>query len=86
MLGVWNQGHPPENRLWYHNLRLLRQDIDDNLADTMGHDVSAQQLWVWKAFLRAFSLAHAGFVADEGVVGYTKLLGLVPVFNRHLQT
>ncbi|KAI7973269.1 hypothetical protein EIK77_004546 [Talaromyces pinophilus] len=67
VLGVWNQGHPPENRLLYHNLRILRQDLDDNLADIMGEDIFAQQLWFWKAFLGALSLAHAGFVADEGV-------------------
>ncbi|PCG97120.1 Hypothetical protein PENO1_064800 [Penicillium occitanis (nom. inval.)] len=86
VLGVWNQGHPPENRLLYHNLRILRQDLDDNLADIMGEDIFAQQLWFWKAFLGALSLAHAGFVADEGVVRYKKLLDLVPVFNRYLQT
>jgi hypothetical protein len=87
VLGVWNQGRPPENRLLHHNLRILKQDLEENYADIMGHDAAAQQLWSWKAFLGALSLAHADSVIDDdGLVGYTKLLDLVPVFSHYLQT
>lgn len=86
VLGVWNRGLPPENRHLYRNLLTLRRDLDESLSDIMGQDASSWQFWFWKAFLGAFCLAHVGFVVEEGVVSYTRLLDLVPLFNRHLQT
>jgi hypothetical protein len=85
ILGVWNRC-PPENRLLRYNLRVLGQDLVGNFADIMGQDVAAQKSWFWKAFLGALSLAHARSVIDGGVVSYTKLLDVVPVFNHFLQT
>jgi hypothetical protein len=85
VLGVWNQGYPAENRLLHHILHVLRQDLEDNFANVMKNGTAAQDLWFWKAFLGALSLAHVDSLADFGV-GYTRLLDLVPVFNHYIRT
>lgn len=86
VLGVWNQGYPAENRLLHHILRILRQDLEDNFASVISKHTAAQELWFWKAFLGALSLAHVGSVAGSGGVGYAKLLDLIPDFNRYIRT
>lgn len=85
VLGVWNQGCPAEDRLLYHVLRMLRQDLEDNFADATKKGTAAQDLWFWKAFLGALSLAHVDSLADIRV-SYTRLLDLVPDFNHYIRT
>jgi hypothetical protein len=85
VLGVWNQGYPAENRLLCYILRILSQDLEDNFTKIMKNGSAAQELWFWKAFLGALSLAHVSSLADVGE-GYARLLDLVPDFNHYVRT
>ncbi|OKL56627.1 hypothetical protein UA08_08213 [Talaromyces atroroseus] len=84
VLGVWNQGYPAENRLLHHILRILRHDLEDSLAEVMINGTAAQDLWLWKAFLGALSLAHVVTAAGVGVCD-ARLWNLVPDFNHYIQ-
>jgi hypothetical protein len=86
VLGIWNQGRPAENRLLHHILRILGQDLEDNLADVLKNDTAAQDLWFWKAFSGALSLAHVESVAGGPKMGDARLLELIPDFNRYVWT
>ena len=76
VLGVWNRGFPVESRLFHHILLILRRDLQGTTAVLTSKDVAAKDLWVWKAFIGAFSLAHA-----KSIVGKAENQALVTEFS-----
>ncbi|KAH7126126.1 hypothetical protein EDB81DRAFT_810448 [Dactylonectria macrodidyma] len=71
VLGIWNAGQPLETRLHRRVLLILKQDLDrvDYMAEpspSLGPD-----LWFWRAFVGALSLAKSPKSAQEMAASLT---------------
>ncbi|KAK9242013.1 hypothetical protein V1506DRAFT_572942 [Lipomyces tetrasporus] len=59
VLGIPNRGAPPEKRLMYHMLHILRRDLQYSLAGLAAIGRQARDLWLRKMFSGALCLQHA---------------------------
>lgn len=82
VLGVWNKGVPAEPRLFRHILQILRRDLQTSSGNLMRRKQTAlRDLWFWKQFVGAFSLAHAQSRAYDA-----RLEGLAEEFHDRIRT
>ncbi|KAK1463817.1 hypothetical protein CCUS01_08231 [Colletotrichum cuscutae] len=58
-LGIWNQGLPMEKQLHYHILRILTQDLRNDLVNLQSMSRETRDTWLWKAFVGSLSVVHA---------------------------
>lgn len=66
VLGIWNQGRPMEKQLHYHILRILTQDLRNDLAKLQSMNRETRDTWLWKAFVGSLSVVHAQpFLCDN---------------------
>lgn len=59
VLGVCNQGLPPEKRLHYLKIDILKRDLQNGPTAFECMDDETRNLWFWKAFVGALSVEYA---------------------------
>lgn len=63
VLGIWNAGELIESRMHRRVLYIVKQDLERNRPQKRDH--RASDLWLWKAYVCAFSLARHLQLGDD---------------------
>ncbi|GKU10168.1 unnamed protein product [Fusarium langsethiae] len=59
VLGVCNQGLPPERRLHYLKIDILKRDLEKGRSLFESMNTETRNMWFWKAFVGALSVIYA---------------------------
>lgn len=68
VLGLWNFGEPIQPRLLRRVLSILQRDLEKSGRKQDSGCRLYLDLWFWKAFMGAFSLAVASPAGDRGIL------------------
>ncbi|RGP77705.1 hypothetical protein FLONG3_4164 [Fusarium longipes] len=71
VLGVCNQALPPERRLHYLKLEILKRDLRHSSAVFESMNTETRNLWFWKAFVGALSMVHAQSSRSDDNLDFT---------------